>query len=220
MKETPLFPLFLKLRGITAVVAGGGPVAARKVNALLRAGAVVTVVAPEAVPKILHLAKREKITLLRRRWRRADIRRGRLVLAATSDRALNLEIARAATADSRWVNVASSPEASSFFLPSMFSRGEIVLAISTGGRSPLLARTLRRRLGDVLSQEYAAWARLLGRIRGEAQRRIRSERKRAAGLRRLVRSERRLLPLLRGGRFAEARRIGEKIVFGDTGLRR
>ncbi len=220
MKETPLFPLFLKLRGITAVVAGGGPVAARKVNALLRAGAGVTVVAPEAVPKILHLAKREKITLLRRRWRRADIRRGRLVLAATSDRALNLEIARAATADSRWVNVASSPEASSFFLPSMFSRGEIVLAISTGGRSPLLARTLRRRLGDVLSQEYAAWARLLGRIRGEAQRRIRSERKRAAGLRRLVRSERRLLPLLRGGRFAEARRIGEKIVFGDTGLRR
>jgi uroporphyrin-III C-methyltransferase/precorrin-2 dehydrogenase/sirohydrochlorin ferrochelatase len=136
-------PIFLKLEDRLAVVIGGGAVAARKIELLRRAGAVVRVVAPD-----LHesLAALDGIEHVPRAFEPCDLDGAHLAVAATDDRAVNEAVAAAAGARRLPVNVVDAPDLCSFIMPAIVDRGRIVAAVSTGGVSPVLARLIRARL--------------------------------------------------------------------------
>jgi precorrin-2 dehydrogenase/sirohydrochlorin ferrochelatase len=146
-----LYPVFMDLRGRRCVIAGGGAVARRKAEGLSRCGARVVVVSPE-----ISWRPRDGVVWRRRTFRPADVRGAALVFAATDDPAVNRAVARAARARGVPANVADAPAWCDFTLPSVFRRGKLTLAISTGGASPALARRLREDLGRSFGREYAA----------------------------------------------------------------
>lgn len=142
------YPVFLNLAGKRVLVAGAGPVALRKVRGLIEAGALVTVVAPEALGEFGALPVR----LLRRRFRASDVRAAALVFAATNDRRVNRRVAEAARRYGIPVNVADSAAECGFIVPARIHRGEVQIAVSTGGRSPRLAAALRRKIESALAE--------------------------------------------------------------------
>ena len=140
------YPVFLDLRGREVLVAGGGKVALRKVKGLVEAGAIVTVVAPALEPEFETMP----VTLRRRRFRGGDLKSQALVFAATDDRRVNQSIGRAAAAKAIPCNVADAPAECSFLVPARVRRGDLQIAVSTGGTSPRLAKSLRMRLESML----------------------------------------------------------------------
>lgn len=161
------YPLFVDLAGRPVLVVGGGAVAERKVEGLLAAGAAVTVVAPEATEAIARHAGSGRIAWERRGYRAGDVEGRALVFVATDDAAVTLAVAAEARARGVWVNAADDPDHCDFVLPSVFRRGALVVAVSTGGVSPALARAVRERLEAVLPREYEALAEVVGEVRRE-----------------------------------------------------
>jgi len=139
-------PVFLRVEGRTCLVVGGGQVATRKARALLAAGAHVVVVAPSWTPTVATLVERGAIDLRPRPFTPEDLEGVFLVVAATDDPTVNETVARAAHERRVLVNVVDAPERGSFLVPATFRRGDALVAISTNGRSPALARWVRRRL--------------------------------------------------------------------------
>jgi len=162
-RNAGLYPAFLNLNGVQALVVGGGPVALRKARGLLAAGASVHAVSPEFVRAFRGLAK---VRFVIRRYRNSDLKGMRLVFAATSDAALNARIAADAWARGAWANVASPPEAGKLVVPSVLRRGRLCLGIGTGGASAAAARALRQELERHVD---AAWGAFLDLV--EARRR-------------------------------------------------
>ena len=140
--------------------------AARKVTALKRAGAEVTVVAPVATSLIVEDSE---ISWHCRPYKRGEAGSYRLAVTATNDPAVNAQVASDSTASGVFVNSADDPENCSFTLMSVLRRGDLQVTVSTGGRSPALARWLRRRLGEQIDSCYATLLNLLAEVRSEAQ---------------------------------------------------
>ena len=140
------YPVFLDLQGRPVLVAGAGRIALRKTKALVDAGARVTVVAPESLPDFDDLPLR----LVRRPFRRSDLTGAVLVFAATDDRRVNHRIRLAAQARGIPANIADSAEECDFIVPARVERGDVHIAISTGGKSPRLSAELRRKLDEIL----------------------------------------------------------------------
>ena len=163
------YPVVLKLAGQPCLVVGGGAVAQRKVSSLLGAGAKVRVVAPSFAPALDALGARGGVELVRREYRPQDLEGAVLVIAATDDRGINQKVSQEARSRGILVNVVDSPQECSFLVPSVVSRGGLLIAISTGGRSPALARHLREKLEKELGEEYALLLELLGEARRQAQ---------------------------------------------------
>ncbi|HWL45941.1 MAG TPA: bifunctional precorrin-2 dehydrogenase/sirohydrochlorin ferrochelatase [Ilumatobacter sp.] len=159
----------LVLTGQRVLVVGGGAVAARKVTGLLEAGAVVTVVAPDAVPE---LADDPDVRWHRREYRRGEAASYRLVFTATSDPAVNAQVARDGRAANVFVNSADDPSNCSFTLPAVVRRGNLQLAVSTNGRSPAFAAWLREQLEAAYTDAHARLLDLLGEVRSEARARF------------------------------------------------
>ena len=134
-----LYPVNLVLAGRSCLVVGGGPVAARKVEGLLAAGAHVHVVATSVGPAVRACTG---ATWDERAYRPGEASDYRLVVVATDDAEVNRQVALDAEGAGVWVNAADDPGSCSFMLPSVVRRGPITLAVSTGGRSPALARWL------------------------------------------------------------------------------
>lgn len=166
---TPPYPVNLVLEGRSVLVVGGGSVAIGKVQGLLDAGAVVTVVAPEVRDEIAALG----VGVHRRPYARGDLDGHRLVVTAVDDRAVSQAVFADAEAAGIFVNSADDPAFCSFTLPSRMRRGDLLVAVSTGGRSPALAAWLRRRLEAEIGPEFEALLDLLAderdamRARGE-----------------------------------------------------
>jgi len=172
------YPIFLEVRGRVCLVAGGGAVAERKVRALLTQGAAVRVVSPTLTPALAAEAAAGRLTHRNRPFAPADLEGTFLAFAATDDPAANAAVAAAAEAARVPVNVADDPSRSTFLVPSTFQRGEVTVAVSTGGASPALAKRLRAELEEKVGEEYAALARLLGEARREVLRRVPDSRQR------------------------------------------
>ena len=167
MTSTPVpYPVNLCLSGQPVLVVGGGPVAARKVEALLRAGAHLTVVSPTAVDAI---SEHPDIAWRQRTYQPGDANSYRLVVTATSDPAVNAQVARDCETGNVFVNSADDPANCTFTLPSVARRGDLQVAVSTGGRSPALARWLRRRIEREIDSGYTALLDLLAEARAEAR---------------------------------------------------
>lgn len=161
------YPVNLVVTGRRCVVVGGGRIAARKIDALLAAGADVRVVAPEVGPEVRAWADDGRLTLDLRPFAPADLDDAWLATTATGVPAVDRAVFEAADARRIWVNSADDPAHCSFTLPSVVRQGDLVVAIGTGGRSPALATWLRRRLGDEMGPEYATLVDVLSEAREE-----------------------------------------------------
>jgi len=160
------FPVFFDLNERSCLVVGGAEAAARKVRLLRQAGAEVTVVAPHLGAELDDLARRGEVTVARRRFAAADVERRALVIAATGTAALDEAVARAARAAGVPLNVVDRPALSNFTVPAMVDRDPVVVAISSGGAAPVLARRLRARIEALLPARLGRLARFAARYRG------------------------------------------------------
>ncbi|MEK6683400.1 MAG: bifunctional precorrin-2 dehydrogenase/sirohydrochlorin ferrochelatase [Nitrospirota bacterium] len=209
------YPAFLDLQEKSVAVIGGGAVAERKTLTLLACGARVTVISPVLTKKLSYLALAGAIRHRRRRWHPADLKESFLIIATTNDRKANAEIARQAYAASRLVNIADDPARCNVIAPSVIARGDLIIAVSTSGKSPALARRIRRELERSFGAEYGRFLKLLGQVREQVQARIPSMARRRRILQRLVASD--LLTLLRQGKTGLAQKRIRRVV-GLKGL--
>jgi len=158
------FPAFFNLQNVQVLIVGGGEVASRKVELLRRSGALMTVVAPQLCAAVAELGAAGQLTIVQRDFEPGDLDGARLVIVATSRRAVNRWIANLSEARGIPVNVVDDPEASRFIVPAIVDRDPVLVAVSTGGSSPVLARRLRERLEAALPKrlgELALWLRRL-----------------------------------------------------------
>ncbi|MEO5626715.1 MAG: siroheme synthase CysG [Dokdonella sp.] len=160
-----LYPLFADLAQRAVLVVGGGAVAARKIESLLAAGALVTVGTPALNAQLSQLVAEDRIRHRAGEFQDAWLDEVWLVIAATSDRELNRSIAMAATARRIFANVVDDASLSSFQVPAIVDRSPLVIAISSAGSAPMLARQLREQLETLLDPALGALATLADRFR-------------------------------------------------------
>src|SRR5215470_10295069 len=184
-----LFPLFLKLRNRRCLVVGGGSVAESKIASLMETGAKLRVIAPKATPKIRSWARSRKVDWERRPFRLSDLRDVFLVIAATSSRDLHEQLFKEAQRRSVLCNIVDVPELCDFFYPAVIRRGDLQIAVSTGGKSPALAQRLRKKLEHQFEWEYADWLASVGTAREQILRRTRNANERKQLLHALVSEE-------------------------------
>jgi siroheme synthase-like protein len=165
------YPIFVEMAGRKTLVVGGGKVAQEKVGGLLAAGAAVTVVAPELAPRLRALAEAGTIAHEAHEYRDGDLAGYEVCFVATDDGAVNAAVAAEGRRAGIWVNAADDPKNCDFILPSVVRQGDVVVAASTGGASPALARRLREELTAFLAEDYGPLADLLREVRGEVRER-------------------------------------------------
>ena len=159
------FPVMLDLEGRECLVVGGGVVAARKVAGLLDAGARVTVVSPVLAPTVLEIARDGRLRWWPREYAEGDVAGFALVMVATDDDTVNARIAVEGRDRSVWVNCADDPKHCDFILPSVLRRGAVTVAVSTGGRSPTMARLVREELDALLPRDVAPVTEVMADVR-------------------------------------------------------
>lgn len=163
------YPIFLTHRHEHACVVGAGPVGARKVQGLVESGVAVRIIAPaisDAMRDVLSMQGVKKLcTVETRSYRQGDVAGSTLVFAATGVRAVDEAIAHDAQALDILVNVAAFPELSTFTVPSVVRRGDLQIAIGTGGAAPALCKRIRKDIEATYGSEYALYTELLGGVR-------------------------------------------------------
>ncbi|HEU0073708.1 MAG TPA: bifunctional precorrin-2 dehydrogenase/sirohydrochlorin ferrochelatase [Dehalococcoidia bacterium] len=163
------YPIFVDLKARPVLVVGGGKVAEGKVQGLLAAGAGVTVVAPQLTATLGELVAGERIRWLSREYEPADLNGRVMCFVATDDGAINAKVASDCRDRGVWVNAADDPANCDFILPAVVRSGKTVVAASTGGASPAMARRLRQELTAFLDEDYAPLTELLAEVRGEVR---------------------------------------------------
>jgi precorrin-2 dehydrogenase/sirohydrochlorin ferrochelatase len=216
------YPVFLDLKERLCVVLGGGRVAERKVKTLLRAGARVKVISPQLTASLARLKDGKRISHLSRAYRKNDLRGAFLAIGATDNRSINERIFREAAAGRIPVNVVDDPAHSSFIVPSIVKKKALLVAISTSGKSPALARVLRQKLEKEIGPEYEGFLKLLGRVRAKLLPLGLGQSRNQKIFRKLVGED--LLPLIRGKKFRELNRrlakvLGPGYSLKDLGLK-
>ena len=159
------YPVFLDLQNISCLVIGGGQVGERKVKTLQSCGAKVYLISPELTPYLKGEIGQSRITWLAQSYQTEHLQDMSLVIGATDDPKLNEKIGREAWERGMLVNIVDSPKECNFILPSLVSRGDLTLAISTAGKSPALAKKIRQDLEKQFPEIYGLYLELLGQIR-------------------------------------------------------
>ena len=159
------YPVYLDLRGKPCVVIGGGEIGERKVESLVESSAEVTLISPDVTRRLQELAQAGRIAWHPRRYRQGDLKGAFLAIAATDVRDVNQAIAAEAQEEKVVLNVVDDAPLCSFIAPSIVKRGDVTLAISTGGSSPALARKLKESIQDSDLLRYADLADVLSKAR-------------------------------------------------------
>jgi siroheme synthase-like protein len=170
MKRFPWYPIFIDVEDHDVVIIGGGEVCARKAETMMRYGAKVTIVSPQFTPEIEEWARDGKLNLRRKRYETGDLDGASIVIASTDDTRVNEQVAADARARKVPVNVVDVTPLCEFIVPAIVDKGSIHIAISTEGRSPALARTLKEDLQRMVGPEYAEVNDALGTLRESAKR--------------------------------------------------
>ena len=157
------------LQSRQAVVIGGGVVAAQKMQGLLATGVQAKVISPVLVPELQSLVDEGRVNLILRNYQDGDLEGAFLAVAATDDPQVNHAVWAEAQARGCLINVVDDPEYCTFILPAIVRRGEMNIAISTGGNSPALARWMRARLEKIIGVEYSTLTEIMAEIRPEIQ---------------------------------------------------
>ena len=164
------YPAFIDVRDRNCVVIGGGDMGEEKALKLLECGARVVVISPSVTNRVKELERGGRLSWTRRQYRRGDLERAFIAIAATEDDALNREIAQEAEERNVLLNVVDVTHLCTFIAPSVARRGEVTVATSTGGASPALARTFREKIERSRILEYADLAPLLSEARAHLKR--------------------------------------------------
>jgi len=162
-------PINLDVQARPCLVVGGGEVGQRKVQGLLRSGARVRLVSTELTQGLRDLIEAGQVELLGRRYQSKHLEGVALAFACADDSEINTQVSRDAKEQGIWVNVADNPELCSFTLPASIYRGDLIISVSTSGRSPALAARIRARLENEFGPEYERFLELMGRIRTKVQ---------------------------------------------------
>lgn len=198
----PYYPINLNLAGRRCAVIGGGAVAERKALTLLAAGAAVTIFSPQLTSVLSGIVRDKKIEYFAHSYRAGDIKDFFMVIIATNDPAVNRLAAEEAKANGALINIADAPELCDFTVPATISRGDLVITVSTGGKSPAMARRVREEIEELYGMEYGLYLDLIGRLRRELKEKPGCDRERTAFWRQAV--DREVLDLLKQGRLQEA----------------
>ncbi|WP_421239620.1 siroheme synthase CysG [Aeromonas enteropelogenes] len=226
-------PIFCRLDNKPVLLVGGGEVAERKARLLLDAGAHLTVVAPELDPELAELAANGSIEWLDAEFAPAQLTGKWLVVAATDRREVNALVYQSANQARIFANVVDDPKRSSFIMPSIIDRSPLMVAISSGGKAPVLARLLREKLEAMLPQHLGAVAAFAGSLRDRVKARFATMGERRRFWERLLGADRLGQALARGDHasahqladtlFADESQTGGEVVLvgagpGDPGL--
>ena len=158
-------PIFINIRKKPCVVIGGGDIALRKINILLKAQAKVDCLSPSFSRGIKNLSKDGHITLINKSFDQTDIKDYSIIIAATDDSSVNSSISAIAQVKKIPVNVVDSPELSSFIMPSIVDRSPLIIAVSSSGKAPVLSRIIRAKLETVIPSAYGILADIAGEYR-------------------------------------------------------
>lgn len=191
------YPMMLDLRGKRCVVVGGGEVAARKVESLVECGAKVTVIAPAIDSSLKPLIDGGAATHIARNYGAGDLQGAVLAIASTDNEAVNRSVYADANALGMPVNVVDVPDLCTFIVPAVVEQGDLTIAVSTSGKSPAMAKRIRKEMEKHFGPEYGVMLRLLGEVRQLAQAREKNLDRRMKLLTTVVNSD--LLDRLRGG---------------------
>ena len=183
------YPLLINLNKIKCLVIGGGEVALRKTLSLKEAGADITVLSPQVISPFYSLVEKGEIKFIRRKYQRGDLKGFSLVYAALDDVEADAEIAREAEEEGVFLNMTHNPERGNFIVPAQIRRGDLILSFSTNGKSPMLAKKIRRELEEKYGPEYEEFLLILGRERVWALKEVEEINKRKAYFEALVYSE-------------------------------
>ena len=164
-----LYPVLLDLAATRVLVVGGGAVAFRKVESLVECGGRPDLIAPQLLPRLAALVEKSGLGWHARGYEAGDARGYQVVIAATDRPEVNSAVAREAREHGAWVNVVDDPDASTFHVPATVRAGEVTIALSTGGASPLLARKLRERMEGVVTPGLGRAVERLRAARAEVQ---------------------------------------------------
>lgn len=159
------YPVFLDVRGKRCVVVGGGEVAQRKVEVLLKAGAYVEVISPDITEKLARWKEEGRIKYIKKSYAPGDLKGAFLVIASTDSNETNRKVASECQSSNIPVNVVDDPEKCTFILPSIVERGDLLIAISTSGSSPALSKRIRQELEGIYGDEYAQFLDIMRKIR-------------------------------------------------------
>jgi len=195
--------IFLNLPEKKCLVVGGGPVAERKVQALLAYGARVRVVSPALTGCLSELAAAGTIEYRRGKYRADDLAGVFLVIGAAGREEVNRQVATDCEERGLLINVVDDPEKGNFFMPAHVKRGSLSIAVSTGGKSPLLAGRIRAELEPVYGPQYAEFLDLLGDLRLQLMREVADPVKKKEIMDRMVDDE--VLALLKSGQLERAK---------------
>lgn len=217
-KNSPLsnksyYPIYLDLKGKRCIIVGGGRVAERKCLTLLKNYADVTVISPNITKRLEDYKKKGKIRHVPRTYKKGDIRSAFLVIAATDSKEINKKVYHEAMAKNILLNVVDNPELCNFIVPSVFERGDLKIAISTGGTSPALAKRISKELDALYNREFSKYLNFLKRIRGRIKDKVKKREERVGIFNYLSSPE--ILGILREKGFRAAK---EKIIYNLSNL--
>lgn len=206
------YPIFLDLRERECVVVGGGEVATRRIEALLKAGASVTVISPEVTETIRRWEREGRVRHSRRPYRKGDLGKAFLVYAATGNAQVDAEIAEEARSGGALLNAVDRPALCDFITPALLERGDLIIAISTGGKSPGVAKKLREELERIVGPECEEALELVSRVRRSLKARPLSGEARREVLAALMESP--LIDLLRQGNVEAVQSLLRQVTGG------
>ena len=158
-------PIFINVRQNSCLVIGGGDIALRKINLLIKAQAKVDCLSPLFCEGITNLSQSGDVNLIQKRFESDDIKDYAIIIASTDDSSVNALISKSAKKARIPVNVVDSPELSSFIMPSIVDRSPVIIAVSSAGRAPVLARIIRAKLETVIPSAYGVLAEIAGEYR-------------------------------------------------------
>lgn len=206
------YPIAFDVTARPCLVVGGGGIALRKVQALVEAGARVTVISPEIDTRIEDVVG---VEVIRRAFEPGDTMGFALVFAATGNREVNVGISREASAKGIPVNVVDDPELCTFIVPAVVRRGDMMIAITTSAKAPAFGKRMRRRIEELIGEEYGPYVALLGEIREKLRDLYDTQPQREAAMNRVL-DQPSILDLLREGRPEEAQEIALRAVLSET----
>ena len=202
MKRYPYYPIYLDIEDRDVVIIGGGNVCARKAETMMKYGARVTIVSPEFTEEIEQWGREGCLALRRKHYDAGDLENANIVIASTDDQRVNEQIAADCRARRIPVNVVDVTPLCEFIVPAIVESGGIQIAVSTGGKSPALARTLKEDLQRFVGPEYSEVNDLLGSLRDGAKRVLPTDLDRKRFFDGII--ARGILDMLRDGRRREA----------------
>ena len=201
-KRYPYYPIYIDIENRDVVIIGGGNVCARKAETMMKYGARVTIVSPEFTDEIEGWAREGCLTLKRKHYEEADLEGANIVIASTDDQSVNEQIAADCRRRRIPVNVVDVTPLCEFIVPAIIESGSVQIAVSTGGKSPALARTLKEDLQRMVGPEYAEVNDVLGTLREGAKKVLPTDVDRKRFFDGII--ARGILQMLRDGRRREA----------------